>query len=198
MAHVDDRAAVDVVLGGEGLRLLHGDGCPVRGIFDEATSRWATLILAALITGPHRFAQLRDRLDGISEKMLAQKLKAMARAGLITRDAAPTVPPQVTYSLTDLGASRRRSPRRRSRARNSSREQCTPTRNTSMSVSRAASSVRHVPNSMMCSTTRSFPAWARAGMHRWKPAKKRGRTSCHQSKGPPSSRRSGSMPAATN
>ncbi|WP_306205311.1 winged helix-turn-helix transcriptional regulator [Actinoplanes sp. RD1] len=87
------------------LRLLQGDGCPLRGIFDEATSRWATLIMAALITGPHRFAELRDRLGGISEKMLAQKLKAMVRAGLVARDAKPTVPPQVTYSLTELGAS---------------------------------------------------------------------------------------------
>jgi DNA-binding HxlR family transcriptional regulator len=86
------------------LRLLHGGTCPTRGIFDEATSRWATLILAALITGPHRFAELRDRLDGISEKMLAQKLKAMVRAGLVARDVKPTVPPQVTYSLTELGA----------------------------------------------------------------------------------------------
>jgi DNA-binding HxlR family transcriptional regulator len=79
--------------------------CPFRGIFDEATSRWATLITAALLTGPHRFAELRGRLAPISEKMLAQKLKAMVRAGLVEREERPTVPPQVTYRLTGLGSS---------------------------------------------------------------------------------------------
>jgi hypothetical protein len=48
------------------------------------------------------------------------------------------------------------------------------------------------------STIRSLPGCASAGRHRWKPAKNRGRSSCHQSKGPPSSRRCGSTPAPTN
>lgn len=70
---------------------------------DQTTSRWATLIISALVTGPHRFAQLHARVGGISQKMLSQNLKALARAGLVTRHVAPTNPPQVTYSLTELG-----------------------------------------------------------------------------------------------
>ncbi len=79
-------------------RIIGVKNCPVRGVFDEATSRWATTIMAALLTGPHRFVELRDRLDGISEKMLTQKLKAMVRAGLVAREVTPTVPAQVTYA----------------------------------------------------------------------------------------------------
>ncbi|MER8184645.1 helix-turn-helix domain-containing protein [Kitasatospora sp. NPDC094015] len=79
--------------------------CPLRPIMDRTTSRWATLIISALISGPHRFAQLHQRVGGISQKMLSQNLKALARAGLVAREVAPTNPPQVTYSLTELGTS---------------------------------------------------------------------------------------------
>lgn len=79
--------------------------CPLRPIMDQTTSRWATLIIAALVAGPHRFAQLHTRVGGISQKMLSQNLKALTRAGLVAREVAPTNPPQVTYSLTDLGVS---------------------------------------------------------------------------------------------
>lgn len=77
--------------------------CPLRPIMDQATNRWATLIISALVVGPHRFAQLHARVGGISHKMLSQNLKALTRAGLVVRHVAPTNPPQVTYSLTELG-----------------------------------------------------------------------------------------------
>ena len=77
--------------------------CPLRPIMDQTTSRWATLIISALVAGPHRFAQLHARVGGISQKMLSQNLKALARAGLVARHVAHTNPPQVTYSLTELG-----------------------------------------------------------------------------------------------
>jgi DNA-binding HxlR family transcriptional regulator len=79
--------------------------CPSRAVMDQVTNRWATLILAALIGGPHRFFELRDRVEGISQKMLSQNLKALVRAGVVDRAVESTVPPQVTYSLTDLGLS---------------------------------------------------------------------------------------------
>ncbi|MDT0420901.1 winged helix-turn-helix transcriptional regulator [Streptomyces evansiae] len=79
--------------------------CAFRPIMDQTTSRWATLIISALVSGPHRFAQLHARVGGISQKMLSQNLKALARAGLVHREVAPTNPPQVTYTLTELGLS---------------------------------------------------------------------------------------------
>lgn len=90
-------------------RLLAGDTfdsrCPSRQIADQVTTRWGTLIVAALITGPHRFSALHQRVGGISQKMLSQSLKALVRSGLVDRHVDPTTPPQVTYSLTELGTS---------------------------------------------------------------------------------------------
>jgi DNA-binding HxlR family transcriptional regulator len=90
------------------LTLLAADtfeqNCPSRQILDQVTTRWGTLVLAALVAGPHRYAALRDKVAGISEKMLSQTLKQLVRAGLVHRDVEPTVPPQVTYSLTELGS----------------------------------------------------------------------------------------------
>lgn len=77
--------------------------CPGREIFNHITSRWSLLILVALGAQPLRFHALRDRVDGISEKMLSQTLKVLARDGLVTRTVVHTIPPQVTYELTDIG-----------------------------------------------------------------------------------------------
>ncbi|AEM85878.1 winged helix-turn-helix transcriptional regulator [Streptomyces violaceusniger] len=77
--------------------------CPTRAALDQITTRWSTLILAALTDGPHRFSALQSRIGGISHKMLSQNLKALVGFGLVDRTVAPTVPPQVTYELTELG-----------------------------------------------------------------------------------------------
>lgn len=77
--------------------------CPTRAVMDQVTSRWATLILAALTDGPQRFSALQSRIGGISQKMLSQNLKVLVRNGLVDRSVEATVPPQVTYTLTALG-----------------------------------------------------------------------------------------------
>ncbi|WP_395966652.1 winged helix-turn-helix transcriptional regulator [Actinomadura sp. 6N118] len=77
--------------------------CPGRAVFTHVTSRWGMLILAALHDGPLRFYLLRDRIGGISEKMLSQNLRELVRDGLVDRRVEPSVPPKVFYSLTPLG-----------------------------------------------------------------------------------------------
>lgn len=78
-------------------------GCPTRVILDDITNRWSPLILAALLGEPLRFSALTAKIEGISEKMLSQNLKVLVRHELVDRDVTPTVPPQVTYSLTVPG-----------------------------------------------------------------------------------------------
>jgi len=77
--------------------------CPGRQVLDHVTSRWATLVIGALAPGPLRFYLLRDRVGGISEKMLSQNLRILTRDGLIAREVEPDSPPKVTYRLTPLG-----------------------------------------------------------------------------------------------
>lgn len=78
-------------------------GCPSRTVLDHVTSKWGVLILVALSEGPHRWSDLRRRAEGISEKMLAQTLKTLENDGFVQRDAQPTIPPRVDYSLTERG-----------------------------------------------------------------------------------------------
>lgn len=61
------------------------------------------MTLVALLAGTHRFGELRDRIGGVSEKMLAQTLQTLERDGFVRRRALAVVPPHVEYSLTPLG-----------------------------------------------------------------------------------------------
>ncbi|WP_329245119.1 helix-turn-helix transcriptional regulator [Actinoallomurus sp. NBC_01490] len=79
--------------------------CPTRPLMAQVTGRWGALIIAALAPGPMRFSGLHQHIGGISQKMLSQYLKSLVRYGLVERLVEPTVPPQVTYSLTPLGQS---------------------------------------------------------------------------------------------
>jgi DNA-binding HxlR family transcriptional regulator len=82
--------------------VFHTD-CPARDVVDHATSRWGIWVLISLRDKDLRFYELRDRIEGVSEKMLAQSLRALVEDGLIWRHVEPTTPPQVTYGLTDFG-----------------------------------------------------------------------------------------------
>ncbi|RSN57667.1 transcriptional regulator [Streptomyces sp. WAC 04229] len=78
-------------------------GCPSRGTLEHVTGRWGALTLGALSEGSLRFNELRRRVDGVSEKMLAQTLHALERDGLVHREAQHTNPPRVDYELTASG-----------------------------------------------------------------------------------------------
>ncbi|MBB5938097.1 DNA-binding HxlR family transcriptional regulator [Streptomyces zagrosensis] len=77
--------------------------CPSRLVLEHVTSRWGVLALAALLERTHRFSELRRRVGGVSEKMLAQTLQTLERDGFVHREAYPVIPPRVEYSLTALG-----------------------------------------------------------------------------------------------
>ncbi|GAA2362010.1 helix-turn-helix domain-containing protein [Streptomyces carpaticus] len=82
--------------------VFHTD-CPARTVVDHVTSRWGVWVLIALRNNSLRFYELRESIRGISEKMLAQTLRALVEDGLVWREVEPTTPPQVTYGLTEFG-----------------------------------------------------------------------------------------------
>ncbi|MEU8957431.1 helix-turn-helix domain-containing protein [Streptomyces sp. NPDC048518] len=77
--------------------------CPARDVVDHVTSKWGVWVLIALQSDDLRFYELRESIQGISEKMLAQTLRALVQDGLVWREVEPTTPPQVTYGLTEFG-----------------------------------------------------------------------------------------------
>jgi DNA-binding HxlR family transcriptional regulator len=82
---------------------LFAEQCPSRDVLKHVTSRWGVLILVALQDGTHRFSDLRRKMGGVSEKMLAQTLQWLEADGFVNRKSYPVVPPHVEYSLTPLG-----------------------------------------------------------------------------------------------
>lgn len=77
--------------------------CPAREVLGHVTGRWGGLVLGALLGGTRRYSELRDRIGGISEKMLAQTLRDLERDGLVVRRQHPAMPPRVDYTLTPGG-----------------------------------------------------------------------------------------------
>ncbi len=78
-------------------------GCPTRTVLDHVTSRWGILVLVSLDDGTLRWNQLRRRVEGVSDKMLAQTLRTLQQDGFVHREAYATIPPKVEYSLTEQG-----------------------------------------------------------------------------------------------
>ncbi|MCP6059084.1 helix-turn-helix transcriptional regulator, partial [Klebsiella pneumoniae] len=64
---------------------LFAEQCPSREVLKHVTSRWGVLILVALRQGTHRFSDLRRKMGGVSEKMLAQSLQALEHDGFVDR-----------------------------------------------------------------------------------------------------------------
>jgi DNA-binding HxlR family transcriptional regulator len=95
-------AAQKLLQGWERGNVLAPD-CPSRPILQHLTNRWGTLVMVALATGPHRFAELRRTVGGVSERMLSQTLKELEADGFVLRTAHQVVPPHVDYELTPLG-----------------------------------------------------------------------------------------------
>ena len=77
--------------------------CPSRAVLKRITSSWGLLVLVALQGGTRRFSELRRRVNGVSERMLAQTLQQLEAHQLVTRYSLPVVPPHVEYTLTPLG-----------------------------------------------------------------------------------------------
>ena len=79
-------------------------GCPLDSLLRLLMGPWTTYILWVLTSnGPTRFGELKRRVPGISAKVLTERLRMLQDAEVIYRDFQPTIPPQVTYSLTARG-----------------------------------------------------------------------------------------------
>ena len=78
-------------------------GCPVQATINVLSGKWKVQAVWRLSFGPRRFAELRNLLPGVSEKVLTAQLRELERDGVINRTAVRSSPPKVTYSLSPSG-----------------------------------------------------------------------------------------------
>ena len=78
--------------------------CPMDFILSMLMGPWTTYVVYNLRTyGPQRFGELKRRVGNVSAKMLTDRLRTLEGAGLVSRDYEATIPPKVTYTLTQRG-----------------------------------------------------------------------------------------------
>ncbi|KUN24711.1 HxlR family transcriptional regulator [Streptomyces antibioticus] len=77
--------------------------CRARLAFDLLSNTWNAVVLWALRDGPSRPVELRERIGGISSKVLTETLRRLQFNGLVERQAARDASSRVEYRLTPLG-----------------------------------------------------------------------------------------------
>ncbi|AWW42193.1 MULTISPECIES: winged helix-turn-helix transcriptional regulator [Streptomyces] len=83
---------------------VRDDTCPsFQGVLELVGSRWTGSILLAASLGARRFGEYRSAIEGISDRLLAQRLKELEAQGLIDRAVMPSMPVQIRYGLTSDG-----------------------------------------------------------------------------------------------
>jgi DNA-binding HxlR family transcriptional regulator len=80
--------------------------CPVEATLAVIGGKWkAVLVFYLKRGGAHRFAELRRKTHGISERVLTRQLRELEADGIVRREVFPEVPARVEYSLTEYGES---------------------------------------------------------------------------------------------
>lgn len=65
--------------------------------------RWTGLILDTLMGGPRRFCELTATVEGLSDRVLSDRLRELEFEGIVERVVYPQIPVRVEYRLTRKG-----------------------------------------------------------------------------------------------
>jgi DNA-binding HxlR family transcriptional regulator len=85
-------------------RRTYGDPCGVARALDAIGERWALLVVRELLLGPKRFSALHRGLGGVSQNVLAQRLRELEAAGVVRRRRLGPPAGSWAYELTERGA----------------------------------------------------------------------------------------------
>ncbi|HJU57346.1 MAG TPA: helix-turn-helix domain-containing protein [Actinomycetota bacterium] len=70
---------------------------------DVLGRRWNPQVIMVLLEGPRRFGELRERVPGISDTLLSERLKRLEAEGIIAREVTAGRPVLIEYALTKAG-----------------------------------------------------------------------------------------------
>lgn len=86
------------------LTIAHSHLCPrYEHAVQVLGKRWTGLLLHALMDGPRRFCELTAYVDGLSDRVLSDRLRELELEGIVTRVVYPQIPVRVEYQLTEKG-----------------------------------------------------------------------------------------------
>ena len=77
--------------------------CPIETTFRIIGKRWTVLIIREILRGNTQFNRFMENIEGISPKVLTERLRELERVGIIKRNIATEYPVRIEYILTDMG-----------------------------------------------------------------------------------------------
>ncbi len=87
-----------------GWELIDDEQCRrATGVVELVGHKWSSAILLALARGADRFGEILRAVDGLSDRMLAVRLRELEESGLVDRIVEPTTPVSIHYRLTARG-----------------------------------------------------------------------------------------------
>jgi DNA-binding HxlR family transcriptional regulator len=77
--------------------------CPIEATFKIIGKKWAVLIIREMFRGTTQFNRFLENIEGITPKVLTERLRELEKLGIIKRRIVSEYPVRVEYELTELG-----------------------------------------------------------------------------------------------
>lgn len=77
--------------------------CPIETTFRIIGKRWTVLVIREMLRGHKQFNRFMENIEGISPKVLTERLRELEHLGIVSRKIVSEYPVKIEYSLTDLG-----------------------------------------------------------------------------------------------
>ncbi|KDP84660.1 helix-turn-helix domain-containing protein [Cupriavidus sp. WKF15] len=77
--------------------------CPVASSLDVVGDKWSLLIVRDMREGKRTYGEFAASPEGIPTNILADRLRRLEEAGIVTREAYQERPARYAYALTDKG-----------------------------------------------------------------------------------------------
>jgi len=77
--------------------------CPIEAAFKIIGKKWTVLIIREMLRGTTQFNRFVENIDGITPKVLTERLRELQKFGIVRRRIVSEYPIRVEYEMTDLG-----------------------------------------------------------------------------------------------
>jgi DNA-binding HxlR family transcriptional regulator len=77
--------------------------CPIETTFKIIGKKWTVIIIREMFRGTTQFNRFLENIDGITPKVLTERLRELQKFGIVRRRIVSEYPIRVEYEMTDLG-----------------------------------------------------------------------------------------------